>query len=180
MLLHQGGLLTEYPLGTQPEKHHFPVRNRIVAGICDAIMVMETGVKGGSMITASLANGYNREVFAYPGRVGDTKSSGCNLLIRQQKAILMTDVESFLQDMGWVSPARKSGLPVQIPIFPQLTLEESAIIALLQQNNTVTIDELYRLTGLSSGTVASTILSLEMKNLIECLPGKRYRQRLEL
>lgn len=180
MLTHQGGLLSEYPAGTQPEKHHFPVRNRIVAGLCDAIVVMETGIKGGSMITASLANDYNREVFAYPGRVGDTKSSGCNLLIRQQKATLITDAESFLQDMGWIPTVQKSVLQVQIPVIAQLSLEESVILEILQQKNTLSIDELYHITGLSAGTVAATILSLEMKNLIECLPGKRYRLQIEL
>jgi DNA processing protein len=177
MLLHNGGLMTEYPIGVQPEKHHFPVRNRVVAGLCDAIIVMETSIKGGSMITASLANDYNREVFAFPGRAGDSKSSGCNLLIRQHKASLITDAESFLQDMGWELPARKKAAPLQMSLLPQPNPETTAVFEAIQQKETVTVDELYRVTGLGSGTVAAAILSLEMINLIECLPGKRYRRK---
>lgn len=177
MLLHNGGLMTEYPIGMQPEKHHFPVRNRVVAGLCDAIVVMETGIKGGSMITATLANDYNREVFAFPGRAGDSKSSGCNLLIRQHKANLITDADSLLQDMGWQTPARRKETNLQLPLLPRLDQETTAVFEAIRQKETVTVDELYRLTGLGSGTVAAAILSLEMLNLIECLPGKRYRRK---
>src|SRR4030095_2785581 len=91
MLKHGGGLLTEFRSNTKPDKHNFPTRNRIVAGMSDATVVIETGEKGGSMITAELANGYNKDVFALPGKVTDNKSAGCNFLIRNNKAMLLTD-----------------------------------------------------------------------------------------
>src|SRR6185369_9319070 len=85
-----GGLLTEFRTQIKPDKHNFPIRNRVVAGMSDAIIVVETGIKGGSMITAELANGYNRDVFAYPGKVTDPKSAGCNYLVKNNKAVLLT------------------------------------------------------------------------------------------
>src|SRR5205085_3906100 len=91
ILKHQGGLLTEFRSGSKPDKHNFPSRNRIVAGMSDAIIVIETGIKGGSLITAELANGYNKDVFAIPGKLTDSKSAGCNELIKDNKAELLTD-----------------------------------------------------------------------------------------
>jgi DNA processing protein len=95
-----GGLLTEFTSNSKPDKHNFPIRNRIVARISDATIVIETGVKGGSMITAELANGYNKDVFAFPGKTTDTKSAGCNYLIKNNKAILLTDAEQLIETMG--------------------------------------------------------------------------------
>src|SRR5690606_15042095 len=100
-MLLNGGLLTEFGSKTKPDRHNFPSRNRIVAGICDAIIVVETNFKGGSMITADLANGYNRDVFAFPGKITDTRSTGCNYLIRHNKAVLITDAAQLLETMGW-------------------------------------------------------------------------------
>src|SRR6187401_686398 len=101
LLKHGGGLLTEFRSKTKPDKHNFPTRNRIVAGMCDAIIIIETGIKGGSMITAELANGYNKDVFAYPGKVTDNKSAGCNYLIKTNKAMLLTDAQELIEIMGW-------------------------------------------------------------------------------
>ena len=106
MLKHGGGLLTEFRSDTKPDKHNFPTRNRIVAGMSDATVVIETGEKGGSMITAELANGYNKDVFALPGRVNDNKSAGCNFLIRNNKAMLLTDAEELIEVMGWEEKAK--------------------------------------------------------------------------
>ena len=106
-MLEHGGLLTEFGSGSKPDKHHFPIRNRIVAGMSDAIVVIETGLKGGSMITAELANGYNKDVFAFPGRVHDPKSAGCNQLIRNNKAVLLTDAAQLVSLMGW-NPVSRS------------------------------------------------------------------------
>ncbi len=100
-ILQQGGLLTEFKSKTKPDKHNFPTRNRIVAGMSDATLVIETGLKGGSMITADLANGYNRDVFAIPGKTTDSKSAGCNYLIRSNKAALITDAAQLIDAMGW-------------------------------------------------------------------------------
>jgi len=103
----QGGLLTELPHHAKADKHNFPKRNRIVAGIADATIVVETQVKGGSMITAELANNYNRDVFAFPGKVTDIKSSGCNYLIKNNKAILLTDVQQLVHAMNWQAKTPK-------------------------------------------------------------------------
>ena len=100
-MLKQGGLITEYISHVKAEKHHFPIRNRIVAGISDCTIVTETAVKGGSMITADLANGYFKEVFALPGRITDLKSAGCNWLIRNNQAILLENVQDLVKIMGW-------------------------------------------------------------------------------
>src|SRR6188508_3275083 len=101
MLRQNGGLLTEFRSNTKPDKHNFPTRNRIVAGMSDATVVIETGEKGGSMITAELANGYNKDVFAFPGKVTDNKSAGCNYLIKTNKAMLLTDAQELIEIMGW-------------------------------------------------------------------------------
>lgn len=104
ILKSRGGLLTEFRKDTIPEKNNFPVRNRVVAGMSDATIIIETDVKGGSMITAQLANDYNKDVYAYPGRVTDTKSAGCNHLIKNQEAIMLTDAQQFIEAMNWEKP----------------------------------------------------------------------------
>jgi DNA processing protein len=175
ILKQNGGLLTEFPIGVKPEKHHFPIRNRIVAGLSEAVVIMETGIKGGSMITASLATGYHSEVYAFPGRAGDTKSSGCNLLIRKNKATLITDAATFLTEKAWGDGSAKAGVQTQIPLPYDLDPAENIILHLLSVHAVLPIDELYIKTGLSAGMAASAILSLELKNIIEMMPGKRYR-----
>lgn len=104
ILKSRGGLLTEFRKGTIPEKYNFPSRNRVVAGMSDAIIVIETDLKGGSMITAQLANDYNKDVYAFPGRINDSKSAGCNHLIKNQEAILLTDTQQFIATMNWEKP----------------------------------------------------------------------------
>jgi DNA processing protein len=106
MIKHNGGLLTEFKSKSKPDKHNFPTRNRIVAGMSDATIVIETGLKGGSMITAELANSYNKDVFAIPGKVTDTKSTGCNYLIKNNKAMLLTDAAELIQVMQWEDQAK--------------------------------------------------------------------------
>ncbi|GAB3420870.1 DNA-processing protein DprA [Niabella aquatica] len=173
-MIKNGGLLTEFRSKTKPDRHNFPSRNRIVAGMSDATIVMETDVKGGSMITAELANGYNRDVFAYPGRVTDKKSSGCNHLIKTNNAILLTDATQLLQTMGWISP-KKIHKNTTKQLFINLTGEEKIIVSLLTEKSELSIDEINGQSGLSSSTVAVCILNLEMQNIIQHLPGKRYR-----
>ena len=118
-MLAQGGLLTEFLTGTNPDKHNFVSRNRIVAGMSDATIVVESAAKGGSLITAELAEGYHRDCFAVPGRVTDESSIGCNRLIRDNKAALIQSAEEFVQIMGWAvaeQPARTEG--IQRNLFP--------------------------------------------------------------
>ena len=174
MVKNGGGLLTEFRSRSKPDKHNFPTRNRIVAGMTDATIVIETGVKGGSMITAEMANGYNRDVFALPGRVTDTKSAGCNQLIRTNKAILLNEAEELLLAMGWVDTGKKNNHSRQREIFIELSAEEQVITRLLQEKEQVHIDELNLRSGLSSSAVAAAILNLELRNVIVTLPGKFY------
>lgn len=175
MLKHGGGLLTEFRSNTKPDKHNFPTRNRIVAGMSDATVVIETGEKGGSMITAELANGYNKDVFALPGRVTDNKSAGCNFLIRNNKAMLLTDAEEIIEIMGWEEKIQRSKVNTQKELFIELSKEEKLIVDILNEKESVHIDELNTKSGLSSSSAAAAILSLELQNVIISLPGKLYR-----
>ncbi|MGI8581800.1 MAG: DNA-processing protein DprA [Chitinophagaceae bacterium] len=173
-IIEQGGLLTDFRSKTNPDKQNFPKRNRIVAGISDAIVVVETGIKGGSLITAELGNGYNKDVFAIPGRTNDTKSEGCNYLIKNNKACLISSADDILEDMGW-KEYKKPSAKKQRELFIELTDDEKIIVHLLQQQEQIHIDELYLKSGLSSSAVASALLTLEMQNVVSSLPGKLYR-----
>ena len=173
MIKNGGGILSEFFSGTKPDKHNFPLRNRIVAGISDATVLVETNIKGGSMITGNLANAYNRDVFAVPGRTTDLKSSGCNHLIKYNKAILLTDADELLDVMGWKEKKLKP--KKQKELFIELSPEEKQIIQLLQEKETVAIDEINLSIGLSSSTIAAAILNLELQNVVISLPGKMYK-----
>lgn len=173
-MLTQGALLTEFRRNTQPDKHNFPKRNRIVAGMADATVVIETACKGGSMITAELACNYNRDLFAVPGKLTDTKSSGCLQLIKQNKAMIYTGAESLLEVMGW-GEKKKMAIKKQKELFIELTAEEKLITDLLLQQDAIPIDLLYLQSGLSSSAVAAVLLKLELQNIVVSLPGKMYR-----
>ena len=173
-MVQHGGLLTEFMSKTKPDKHNFPSRNRIVAGMSDATIVVETDIKGGSMITAELANGYNKDVFAFPGKTTDKKSNGCNHLIKNNKAILLTDAKQLLETMGWQEKKKKEPKKTR-ELFIELTEEEKIIINILNNAETISIDDINLLSGLSSSSVAVAILNLEMQNVIQSLPGKMYR-----
>jgi len=174
ILQHDGGLLTEFRQKTAPDKHHFPARNRIVAGMCDATVVVETDIKGGSMITAHLAIGYHRDVFAFPGKTTDPKSAGCNYLIRTNKAGLLTDAQELAASLGWETPALPAK-KTQRELFTALSGEEEKIVRLLKEKETLQIDELNTRSGLSASQVAAALLNLEMQQVLSSLPGKRYR-----
>ena len=180
MIKQNGGLLTEFRSDTTPDKHNFPTRNRIVAGMSDATIVIETGIKGGSMITAELANGYNKDVFAFPGKVTDSKSAGCNYLIKNNKAVLLTEAKELVEIMGWEEEiprfARdKQNVKKQKELFIELSPEEKKIINILREKESAHIDEINLQSGLSSSGVAAAILSLELQNVVVSLPGKPYR-----
>ena len=173
MVTANGGLLTEFRSYTKPDRHNFPTRNRIVAALADATVVIETDVKGGSMITAELANGYNKDVFAYPGKTTDSKSAGCNNLIKKNKANLITNANDLLHIMGWEKTKAK---PIkQRELFVELTPNEKIIVTLLQQADSLYIDELYAKAGLTSGEIASALLTLELQAIIQSLPGKMLK-----
>lgn len=176
MIKNNGGLLTEFRSNTKPDKHNFPTRNRIVAGMSDATVVIETGVKGGSMITAELANSYNKDVFALPGKVTDTKSAGCNYLIKNNKAILLTDAQEILDSMGWEEKTKeKTAKKNQRELFIELTADEKIIVDILKERESVHIDEINSKSGLNSSAVAGAILSLELQSVVLSLLGKLYR-----
>jgi DNA processing protein len=169
----QGGLLTDFMSGTTPDKQNFPKRNRIVAGMCDALVVIESGSKGGSLITAELANSYNKDVFALPGRVSDAKSEGCNYLIKNNKASLVTGANDLMELMNWL-PKEKT-IKKQRELFIELSADERIVVNILQQQENIQIDELYFKSNLSSSAVASALLMLEMQGIITAMPGKVYK-----
>lgn len=174
MIKQNGGLLTEFLSKTKPDKHNFPTRNRIVAGISDATIVVETGVKGGSMITAELANSYNKDVFAFPGKVTDSKSGGCNYLIKNNKAVLLTDAQELIDVMNWGALRQAQGKKQQKEIFIELSPDERIIINILKEKEASHIDEINHRSGLSSSAVAAAILNLEFQNVVFSQPGKMY------
>ncbi|RYY88619.1 MAG: DNA-protecting protein DprA [Chitinophagaceae bacterium] len=170
-----GGLLTEFLSGTDPDKHNFPLRNRIVAGLSDCVVVVETAEKGGSMITARVADGYNRDVFAVPGRVGDKQSGGCHLLIRTNKAQLLTSAEEFIDAMGWNERNNTTPAVQQKSLFAELSETEQRLLSLLSDDKPLAIDELNLRSGLRTSEVAALLLELELKGIVRSLPGKQYR-----
>jgi DNA processing protein len=171
-MIEKGGLLSEYFSGEKAEKGNFPTRNRIVAGISDATIVIETDMKGGSMITAEIAYSYNKDVFSFPGRIGDSKSAGCNFLIKSLKAQMATCAEDIANSLGWNN--LKKSKPPQRQLFIELNPDEENIVAQLKEKELTHIDEIYTKTGLSSSQVASAMLSLEMQGIIKVQPGKLF------
>ena len=173
MISEGGGILSEFFHDVKPDKHNFPLRNRIVAGMSDGTVIVESTIKGGSMITAKLADGYNRDVFAVPGRTTDKVSTGCNHLIKYNKAILLTDAAGLLDVMGWKEKTVKA--KKQRELFIELTPEEQNILQLLQVKEAVHIDEINTASGLSSSSIAAAILNLELQGIVQSHPGKMYR-----
>jgi DNA processing protein len=171
-MVEHGGLLTEYTSATQPDREHFPMRNRIIAGLCDAIIVMETAASGGSMITAELAKQYARDIFAVPGRVRDAKSAGCNLLIKHDMAHLAESAEDIAECMRWEEAGKQH--PVQARLFPDLSPAETDILNLIRTQPEIPIDELAAEARVPAGELATHLLTLEFKGVIRTLPGKRY------
>ena len=171
MQLH-GGLMSEFRCGTKPDRQNFPRRNRIVSGMADAVVVVESGIKGGSLITADIANSYNRDVLAYPGRATDIQSKGCNELIRMNKANLVTNGQELVEFLNWV-PVRKKD-PVQSSLFVALDGDEKHIYEAIGKNGQSHIDELAASTGIKPSMVSAVLFELEMKGLVVPLPGKLY------
>jgi DNA processing protein len=159
--------------GTKPDRQNFPKRNRIVAGMVDAVIVIESGEKGGSLITAEIANSYNKDVFAYPGRTTDLGSMGCNHLIRTHRADLITSGMDFIEFMGW-NPVTKRKKAIQAELFLSLEGNEKQLYNLILEREPVGIDELIIQTMLKPSEVSSILFSLEMRGLVSPRPGKLY------
>lgn len=173
-MLANGGLLTECMSGTQPDRENFPRRNRVIAGMADAVIVIESALKGGSLITADLANSYNRDVFAFPGRVMDLYSQGCNYLIRTNRAHLMESVTNLRYIMRW--EREKTREERQTSIFREFTEEEQRIMDCFGDKSIVSLDDLIVTTELPTTKLASLLLNLEFDGIVIALPGKRYQR----
>lgn len=173
-MLANGGLLTEFPSATNPDRQNFPKRNRIIAGMADATIVVEAAIKGGALITAQIANSYNRDVFALPGSIDDEFSEGCNYLIKTNRAQLITKVEDIEYILGWVE-SKLQPKPQQLTIYPNLNPTEQEIINLIAQKNSTNFDDLQYNLNMPQSKLAMLILNLEMQGVIIALPGKVYK-----
>ena len=174
-MLRQGGLATEFMTGTNADKMNFVRRNRIVAGLADATIVVESASKGGSLITANLASDYNRDVFAFPGNVGAPYCMGTNNLIRDNKATLITSAEDFVNLMGWANQllkAKKNGIERQL--FPELNDNEKKIASLLANNNNMQISVISMRSGLTIPTISAALLNMEMQGIVRQMAGGIY------
>ena len=173
-MITQGGLLTDFMSGTNPDAVNFPKRNRIVAGLCDALVVVESKRQGGSLITATIANSYNKDVFAFPGRAGDILAEGCNGLIKQNRATLIENAADLIYAMQWEELEKKEKKNKQIPLMLNLNEDEKTIINAFANKTEIHIDELCHSTQMPISKVASVLLQMEFNNLIKCKPGKLY------
>ncbi len=173
-MLTNGGLLTDFPSGTNPDRQNFVKRNRIVAGLSDATLVVQSAEKGGSLITADIASSYGRDVYAFPGRVGETHSCGCNTLIRQNKAGLITSAADFISSMCWDTTFEK-----KTPVQTQLLFEEDSLqghlISLLHEHTEMHINQLAIGMGMPVYQLSPYLFELEMEDVISVMPGNVYR-----
>ncbi len=173
MIRNGGMLLTDYQSTDKIHPGNFVARNRIVAGLADCTIVVESAEKGGSLITAGIASSYYRDVFALPGRANDTYSKGCNKLIRNNSASLITSAEDLVSAMRWEKPNIKTNSR-QMEFFPDITNEEQAILNYLKENNETHINVLCNALGMPMSQLMSTLIELEFKSLITTLPGAKY------
>ena len=176
-MVNHGGLLTEFMTCTNADKGNFVRRNRIVAGMSDACILIESAAHGGGMITAGIAFDYGREVFALPGRVGDHFSEGCNNAIRENKAMLLTSVEDFVKTMGWEDDAlrieaQKKGIERQL--FPDLSPEQQRIVDVLTKSNDLQLNQLSAKTGIPIGDITSILFQMEMMGVVKPMAGGNY------
>lgn len=175
-MLQDGALLTEYLSQTNPDRQNFVQRNRIIAGLCDAIVIVESAIRGGALITAEIANDYNRDVFAFPGRITDEWSIGCNALIKNNKASLIESADDIMRFMNWEKQNPTSAPIVQTALFLDLSDEEQTIVRILRQNpEGVQLNELAIQQEKPISKISSLLLEMEFKGIVKCLPGNLYR-----
>ena len=173
-MLNCGGLLTEFPSGTKPDRQNFPMRNRIIAGLADVTVVVEAATKGGALITADLANSYSRDVCAFPGSLNQEFSAGSNYLIKTHRAHLITGVKDLQYLMNWERPAT-SKEPKQLQLPVSLDAPQQRVYKVIQTAEQLTVDQLARELQWSQSKLAVTLLELEMNGVVVALPGKVYR-----
>jgi DNA processing protein len=169
-----GGLLTEFPILTNPDRPNFPQRNRIIAGVADATIVVEASIKGGALITAEIANSYNKDVYAFPGRTNDVFSEGCNFLIKTNRAGLINNPHDLIYYLGWDDEVKEKKKDSQITLQLSLTPNEEKVVKALQ-NGQLSIDELCIELNIQQSKLSIVILTLEMQGIIVSLPGKIYK-----
>ena len=171
----KGDAISEFPLDTSPEKGHFPMRNRIIAGLSDALLVVESDIRGGAIITARLAFDYNKDVFAIPGRIDDKYSKGTNNLIRSNIAMLTESAADICLAMSWEGISEPKAF--QAELFYDLSEDERTIVDIIRasEKDTIAIDELHYLSGFTVAQLSSILLNLEFNNLLDSHPGSRYR-----
>ncbi len=169
-----GGLVTDFISSEKPGKNNFIKRNRIIAGLSDATIVVESGEKGGALITADIANSYDRDVFAIPGRITDRYSAGCNKLVKTHKAALIENVSDIEYLLGWEKPENKKE-PVQSKLFYTPTHAEKEILSIIEKKEGISIDELCHVSGQPLEKVSHILLNLEFEGCIKSLPGKTYQ-----
>jgi DNA processing protein len=172
-IMENGGLVSDFPSGTKIDPPNFIRRNRIIAGLADATIVVESAEKGGALVTADIASSYNRDVFAFPGRAGDNWSKGCNQLIRNNGADLIEGIDDLEFFMGWEKQSKDKF--VQPELFVELSSEEKAVVDLLDTHEELYIDQISAEIKLPVSKISSMLLNLEFKNVILALPGKMYR-----
>jgi len=178
MLEQEGCVLSDYPHGSKIDPSHFAKRNRIVAGLCDALVVVESGEKGGSMITANLANHYNRDVFALPGSINSSYSKGCNRLIKTNRANLIESLEDIEYIMNW-SDGKPSDLQKKLDLISDLNENEIKVVNILKKHEYLDIDNLLRQTEMDNNSLSLCLLELEFKNLVRALPGKIFSLKIK-
>ncbi|MDQ3190351.1 MAG: DNA-processing protein DprA [Bacteroidota bacterium] len=171
-MLENGGLVSEFLSEATPERENFPKRNRIIAGMSDATIVIEAGKKGGALITAGIANSYNRDVFAVPGRAGDIYSEGCNYLIKKNMAALIESSEDLIFNLGWEDTGKKS---IQKQMFVTLSSEEEILVNILKEKGVMAIDNLCIASKISTSKAAALLLNLEFSGIVKSLPGKMFQ-----
>ncbi len=169
-----GGMVSDFLSYSSIDRKNFLRRNRIIAGLADAVVVVESAKKGGALLTAELAVSYNRDLFAFPGRVGETYAEGCHYLIKSNRAGLIENLGDLEYCMNW-QPGSSNAVGVQPRLFDDLTPDEQKVADLLQTNDELTIDQICLQTGLPMNRVSPMLLSLEFSGIVKCLPGKVFR-----
>ncbi|NOT36744.1 MAG: DNA-protecting protein DprA [Saprospiraceae bacterium] len=173
-MIFNGGLLTQFGINTKPDRENFPARNKIIAALADATIVIESRKKGGSIITAEFANEYNKDVFAVPGRINDEFSEGCNELIRLNKAMILHSAEDLMEVMQWKLDKKELFSKRRAELVFDLEPDENSVVNVLDRENKIHVDLLHKKLNFTPGLLAAILLNLEFKGVIKELPGKYY------
>ncbi len=171
-MMENGGLITEFPMGTKPDACNFPMRNRIVAGMVDALIVVESDVQGGSLITCNLANDYGKDVFAVPGPIYSKYSRGCHKIIANNKAHVFSGIEDFFEIMGWHNHAQTQ--VKQLDFLNEMDAQEKAVFSFIKEKKQVSLDVLSVVHQIPLGQLSSVLLTMEIAGFLKTLPGKMY------